>query len=129
MRRYPSRYQRKFPMHRSFVAAVMIMAGLFGHVRAALAQDTAQPIYVVTYLEIAPKFSSEARQLILAYSVDARKASGAVQIDALQRIDYPNHFALVEQWQSQGARQAYASTDNVMKFRAALGPIAKRSLR
>jgi quinol monooxygenase YgiN len=116
-------------MHRSFVAAVMIMAGLFGHVRAALAQDTAQPIYVVTYLEIAPKFSSEARQLILAYSVDARKASGAVQIDALQRIDYPNHFALVEQWQSQGARQAYASTDNVMKFRAALGPIAKRSLR
>jgi quinol monooxygenase YgiN len=110
-------------MHRSFVAAVMIMAGLFGHVRAALAQDTAQPIYVVTYLEIAPKFSSEARQLILAYSVDAGKASGAVQIDALQRIDYPNHFALVEQWQSQGARQAYASTDNVMKFRAALGPL------
>jgi quinol monooxygenase YgiN len=123
MRRCPSRYRRKFPMHRSFVATVMIMAGLFGHVRAALAQDTAQPIYVITYVEIAPNFSSEARQLILAHCADARKASGAVQIDALQRIDYPNHFALVEQWQSQSARQTYASTDNVTEFRAALGPL------
>ncbi len=115
-------------MHRNFAAAVMVMAGLLGQVRAVLAQDTAQPItappiYVVTYVEIAPRFSSEARQLILAHGVDARKAPGAVQIDAVQRIDYPNHFALVEQWKSQGARQAYAATDSVMKFRDALGPL------
>jgi quinol monooxygenase YgiN len=128
MRRLPSCYRKKFPMHRNFAAAVMVMAGLLGQVRAVLAQDTAQsitapPIYVVTYIEVAPRFSSEARQLILAHGVDARKAPGAVQVDALQRIDYPGHFALVEQWQSQEARQAYASTDNVTKFRAALGPL------
>lgn len=110
-------------MHRNLVAMVMTMAGLLGLVPAVLAQDSAQPVYVVTYLEVAPKFSSEARQLILAHSVDARKAAGAVQIDALQRIDYPNHFALVEQWQSQAARQTYAATDDVAKFRAALGPL------
>jgi quinol monooxygenase YgiN len=63
------------------------------------------------------------QQLILAHSVDARKASGAVQVDALQRIDYPNHFALVEQWQSQSAWQAHASTQDVVKFRGALGPL------
>jgi quinol monooxygenase YgiN len=115
-------------MYRNFAAAVMVMAGLLGQVRAVLAQDTAQsitapPIYVVTYIEVAPGFSSEARQLILAHGVDARKTPGAVEVDALQRIDYPGHFALVEQWQSQEARQAYASTDSVTKFRAALGPL------
>jgi quinol monooxygenase YgiN len=128
MRRFPSCYRKKFTMYRNFAAAVMVMAGLLGQVRAVLAQDTAQsitapPIYVVTYIEVAPRFSSEARQLILAHGVDARKTPGAVQVDALQRIDYPGHFALVEQWQSQEARRAYASTDSVTKFRAALGPL------
>jgi quinol monooxygenase YgiN len=128
MRRFPSCYRKKFTMHRNFAAAVMVMAGLLGQVRAVLAQDTAQPItaspvYVVTYIEVAPRFSSEARQLILAHGADARKTPGAVKVDALQRIDYPGHFALVEQWQSQEARQAYASTDGVTKFRAALGPL------
>jgi quinol monooxygenase YgiN len=110
-------------MYRILAATAMIMAGLFGQVGAALAQDAAQPAYVVTYVEVTPNFSSEARQLILAHSIDAEKASGAVQVDALQRIDYPNHFALVEQWQSLSARQAYASSENVVKFRAALGPL------
>jgi quinol monooxygenase YgiN len=128
MRCNPPRCWRNFPMHRSLVAITMIMAGLFGHISAALAQDvaqpvTTQPVYVVTYVEVAPDFSPEARQLILAHSVDARKASGAVQVDALQRIDSPNHFALVEQWQSQSARQTHVSTEGVVKFRAALGPL------
>jgi quinol monooxygenase YgiN len=101
----------------------MIMAGLFAHVGAARAQDTAQPVYVVTYVEVAPDFSSQARQLILAHSVEVGKASGAVQVDPLQRIGYPNHFALVEQWQSESAKQTTASTEAVMKFRTALAPL------
>jgi quinol monooxygenase YgiN len=123
MRRNLSRCGWKFPMHRSLFVVAMIMAGLFGYGRVALAQDAAQPVYVITYVEVAPNFSSEASRLILAHGVDAGKASGAVQVDALQRLDHPNHFAVVEQWQSQSARQAYASTENVAKFRAALGPL------
>jgi quinol monooxygenase YgiN len=110
-------------MIRYVVAAVVIMAIVAGYGASAPAQDTAQPIFLITYIEIAPNSSSEARALILAYGVDARNAPGAVQVDALQRIDHPNHFALVEQWQSQAARQAFASSDSVMKFRAALGPL------
>jgi quinol monooxygenase YgiN len=116
------------PMHRYFVATVTIMAALFGHGRAVLARDTAQSTtaqstYVVTYIEVAPASTPAARQLIFDHSIDARKASGAVEIEALQRIDYPHHFALVEQWQSPGAKQAYTSSDTVTKFRAALGPL------
>ena len=106
-----------------YFAAVVVMAGVLAQGSAVPAQDAAQPVYLITYIEIAPGSASEAGQLILAHSGDARKASGAVQVDALRRIDYPNHFALVEQWQSEAARQAYASTDSVVKFRAALRPL------
>jgi quinol monooxygenase YgiN len=105
------------------MAALVIMAGLLSLGQAALAQDAAQPVYIVTYMEVAPDSASEARQLILAYANDARKASGAVQVDALQRISDPGHFALIEQWQSQVAKQAFAATDPVTKFRAGLNPL------
>jgi quinol monooxygenase YgiN len=91
--------------------------------QSAFAQDAAQPVYIVTYMEVAPNAASEARQLVLAYANEARKASGAVQVDALARISDPGHFALIEQWQSQGAKQAFAATDPVTKFRAALNPL------
>jgi quinol monooxygenase YgiN len=105
------------------MAAVVVVAGLFSLGRVALAQDAAQPVYIVTYMEVAPSSASEARQLILAYANEARKASGAVQVDALQRISDPGHFALTEQWQTQAAKQAFAATDPVTKFRAGLNPL------
>jgi quinol monooxygenase YgiN len=105
------------------MAAVVTMAGLFSLGQTALAQDAAQPVYIVTYMEVAPSAASEARPLILAYANEARKASGAVQVDTLQRISDPGHFALIEQWQSQGAKQAFAATDPATRYRAALAPL------
>jgi quinol monooxygenase YgiN len=110
-------------MHRFFVAAGLMMAGLLFLGRTALAQDAAQPVYIVTYVEVAPKAADEARKMFLAYRNEARKAPGAVQIDAIQRISDPGHFALIEQWQSLAAKQAFASTEPVTKFRAALNPL------
>ena len=110
-------------MYRSFLAAMMTVAGLFAVGVTAHAQDASQPITIVTYTEVAPAKAAEARKLVLAYAADARKANGAVQIDALQRVSDPGHFALVEQWQSLAAKQAFAATDPYTKFRAALDPL------
>jgi len=110
-------------MHRYVMAAVVIMAGFLFLGQTAFAQDAAQPVYIVTYTEVAPSAASEAGKLILAYAGEARKASGAVQIDALQRISDSNHFALIEQWQSLNAKQAFAATDPATKFRASLAPL------
>jgi quinol monooxygenase YgiN len=110
-------------MHRYFVAAVMIMAGLLAHGSTALAQDAAQPVYIVSYVEIAPSSAPDARKLILGYMADAKQAPGAVQIDALVRLSDPSHFGLIELWQSQSAKQAFAATDPAVKFRATLAPL------
>jgi quinol monooxygenase YgiN len=110
-------------MHRYVMAAVVMMAGPLSVGQTAFAQDAAQPVYIVAYTEVAPSAASEAGKLILAYASEARKASGAVQIDALQRISDSHHFALIEQWQSLNAKQAFAATDPATRFRAALTPL------
>src|ERR1700733_6282908 len=110
-------------MHRFFLAAVMAVAGLVSAGVTARAQDAAQPVTIVTYTEVAPAKASEGRKLILGYAAEARKAKGAVEITALQRISDPAHFALVERWQSPADKQAFASTDPATKFRTALDPL------
>lgn len=110
-------------MHRSFLAAVITMAGLLSAGTIARAQDASQPVTVVTYTEVAPARAAEARKLIIRYAEAVRKADGAVQVEAGRRISDPGHFALVEQWKSQSAKQAFASTDACTKFRAALDPL------
>jgi quinol monooxygenase YgiN len=110
-------------MRRFFPAAGLVVAGLLSPGQTAFAQDTSQPVYIVTYVEVAPKAAIEARKLFLAYAKDARKASGAVQIDPLERISDPAHFALIEQWQSLSAKQDFAATEPATRFRAALDPL------
>ena len=110
-------------MHRSFLAAVMAAAGLFSAGVTARAQDAAQPVTIVTYTEVAPAKASEGKKLILSYAAEARKARGALEVTALQRISDPAHFALVERWQSPADKQAFASTDSVTRFRTALDPL------
>jgi quinol monooxygenase YgiN len=105
-----------------FAATVMILVNLLGH-DCAVAQDIVPPIYVVSYIEVAPHSVTEARQLILSYSADARKAPGAADIDAMQRIGASNHFALVEQWKSRQSKDDFVSTPAVKQFRAALGAL------
>src|SRR6185436_362393 len=80
---------RKSPMRRVMLAAISVLAGLsslgfwlLG--QPAIAQDAAQAVYIVTYVEVAPNAAAEGRKLFLGYVNDARKASGAVQIDAVQ---------------------------------------------
>ncbi len=109
-------------MHRCLMAAV-VAAALLPAGQIARAQDTSQPVTIVVYTEVAPAKAAEARKLILAYAADARKAKGATEITALQRLSNPGHFALIEQWQSQADKQAFASTDPVTKYRAALDPL------
>jgi quinol monooxygenase YgiN len=110
-------------MHRSFLAAVVAVAGLVSAGVTASAQDTSQPVTIVAYTEVAPAKASEGRKLILGYAAEARKAKGALEVTALQRLSDPAHFALVERWQSPADKQAFAATDASTKYRAALDPL------
>jgi quinol monooxygenase YgiN len=115
-------------MHRSFLAAVITVAGFFAGQTAQAqtpppAPDPTQPVIIVVYTEVAPAKAADAKKLILGYAAEARKAKGATEITALQRMSDPGHFALIEQWQTLADKQAFAATDGVTKYRAALDPL------
>jgi quinol monooxygenase YgiN len=77
-------------------------------------------LYVVSYIEVVPGKTDEARRLLRDYAAEARRAAGAVAIDVLKRDFYRHQFALLEQWQSQKSRDDHQSTPAAQRFRAAL---------
>jgi quinol monooxygenase YgiN len=91
--------------------------------RFARSEEAGKIIYAVAYIEIVPSKENEAHRLIVDHVRDARHAVGALAVEALVRDGYPSQFALLEQWQSQKARDDYAPTASAQQFRAALAKL------
>jgi quinol monooxygenase YgiN len=104
--------------------------GLIAHAPSARAEDANanKPVYAVAYIEVLPGKEKQARRLILDHVTDAKHAAGVVSVDALTRDGYPDQFALVEQWQSQKAKDDYAAGASVKDFRANLAKIEAAAL-
>jgi quinol monooxygenase YgiN len=79
--------------------------------------------YAITYIEVAPKSADAARKLLRTYRDAARKAQGVVEFAAFERIGYPNHFVIVEQWAGAKARESNAGSTYGAEFRKALTPL------
>jgi quinol monooxygenase YgiN len=104
------------------VAAAVGLAASLSAGQAGSAEVTDQPVYVVSYIEVAPTAIAEARGLIAARCADARKAPGLMDIDALQRHGESNHFAFLETWRTAKAREDFAATAAAKDFVARLAP-------
>jgi quinol monooxygenase YgiN len=104
--------------------------GLIAHAPSARAEDANanKPVYAVGYIEVQPGKEKQAHRLILDHVTEAKRAAGVVSVDALAREGYPDQFALVEQWQSQKAKDDYAAGASVKDFRANLAKIEAAAL-
>ncbi len=109
---------------------VATMFGLAASAPPARAEDANanKPVYAVAYIEVLPGKEKQGRRLVLDHVADAKKAAGAVSIDALARVGYPDQFALIEQWQSQKAKDDYAAGASVKDFRGNLAKIEAAAL-
>jgi quinol monooxygenase YgiN len=88
----------------------------------ALAQAPQETSFI-TYIEAGPKNAKAALSLVADYRDAAAKAPGILQIDALQRVGTPNHFAIVETWSSEKAQADFAATKEAKDFRSGLAPL------
>lgn len=104
--------------------------GLMAQAPSARAEDANanKPVYAIAYIEVLPGKEKQARRLILDHVADARHAAGVVSVDALTREGYPDQFSLLEQWQSQKAKDDYAAGASVKDFRANLAKIEAAAL-
>jgi quinol monooxygenase YgiN len=89
---------------------------------AALARARARaPVYRVIYTEAAGSKVAAAKALKRLAALGRR--DGALEFDVLQSRSWPEHFALVEAWKDQRARQAFAADRKVRRVRASLAPL------
>jgi quinol monooxygenase YgiN len=97
----------------------------------ALAIGIAHPVsaqmsdaaYVVTYIEVTPSATTDAVDLLVSHAEASRNDDGNSLYQVLQRIGRPNHFAIIETWESADAQAAHAAAGHTQAFRAGLDPL------
>jgi quinol monooxygenase YgiN len=91
-----------------------------GGMTAALAQDA--PVYVVSYIDVAPSARSASIGLLRQFAGAARKNDGNTRFEILQRTSPSNQFAIVAIWRDQNAYGAHAADARTKEFREAIKP-------
>jgi quinol monooxygenase YgiN len=82
-----------------------------------------EPLYVVTHIDVMPKFTSPARELLEQFAVDSRKDAGAVRIEVLEEVSRPNHSTVVEVWRDRKAYEDHLAADHTRTYRTKLQPM------
>lgn len=85
------------------------------------AQNATGRIYVVSHVDVIPKYAADTAKLLLSYGADSRRDAGAVRIEVLVEGG-PNHFTLVELWETRAAYEAHVSQEHTRVFREKLHP-------
>ena len=73
----------------------------------ALADESSDAYYVVSYLEVAPASSGDAAGLLRHYRDATRKQDGNLRVEVLQQAGRPGHFVISEAWKDQQAFKAH----------------------
>src|SRR5581483_5680412 len=109
---------------RRSVAALLAAAfGAGAFAASARGEESDKATYTVGYIEVLPGQEKPARRLILDHVRVAKRAPGAVAIDAFVRDGYRNQFVLLEQWQSPKSRDDYGATVPAQQFRIRLSKL------
>ena len=90
---------------------------------AAFAQNApATGVFMVSHIDVTPDHSAETAQLLKQYATDTRKDKGVVRLDVLVQDGRPNHFTIVELWQTRQALDAHTALPHTVQFREKLHP-------
>src|SRR5262245_50236641 len=87
----------------------------------AQAQDTA--VYVVNYIDVAPKSGDAAVGLLKTLAAASRKDEGNTRFEILQRTAPANQFAVVSTWKDQKAYDAHLAAAHTKEFREKIKPL------
>jgi quinol monooxygenase YgiN len=111
-------------LKKSLLVAVPLALALIG---IAITQQTSAsraesaPVYVVSYIEIAPSARETAAALLRQLANTSRKEEGNARFEILQRIAPPNQFAIVAIWKDQNAYDGHAAAAHSKDFREKIG--------
>jgi quinol monooxygenase YgiN len=106
------------------IASSLVLSWCICRIAFASASVAAEePLYVVTHVDVMPKFTAAGRELLAQFAVDSRKDAGAVRIEVLEELGRPNHSTVVEVWESRKAYDDHLAADHTRGYRAKLQPM------
>ena len=79
--------------------------------------------YVVSYIEVQPASAEAARNALREYRVASGKEEGSVRVEVLQGIFRPQHFAVLEVWKDNKAREGHTAAASTKQLREKLSAI------
>ena len=81
------------------------------------------PAFAVTYIEVTPSSTERTIALLRAQAQASRAADGNLRFQIMQRLGRPNHFAILDAWESQAARDRNTDAAHTRTFRSSLEPL------
>jgi quinol monooxygenase YgiN len=89
---------------------------------AAAPQANTRAIAVVSHVDTAGN-QVDAPALLRRLAEMSRKEKGNMRFDVLQNATRPNHFTIVEIWETQGALDAHAVASHTREYRNTIQPV------
>lgn len=114
----PKSIPRNLPALPILLAAFAILFAALPH--TAFAQSGR--LHVVAHVDVLPTHAKDTIALLQDYAADSRKDAGVLRIDVLREAGRPNHFTLIELWESKAAYDAHIARDRTKAFREKLYP-------
>jgi quinol monooxygenase YgiN len=105
-----------------FQPALGLCIAVAAMVPTAYAQSNA--VYVATYVEMMPNAVAPGAALLKQYRDATAKEDGNLRATALQELERPNRFVLIEAWRDKAAFDAHSQSASTAKLRDGLAPIA-----
>jgi quinol monooxygenase YgiN len=107
------------------VALPLLLVGVMAYHSAPVAGSVAvgPPVYVVTHVDVMPKYTEAGRELLKQFAVTSRGDAGSVRIEVLEELLRPNHSTIVEVWKDRKAYDDHLEAEPTRSFRAKLQPM------
>jgi quinol monooxygenase YgiN len=80
-------------------------------------------IYVVTHVDVMPKFTADGRELLKDFTSHSKNDPGVVRIETIEEVSRPNHSTIVEVWKDRKSFDAHLESDHTRAFRTKLQPM------
>lgn len=92
-----------------------------GEPQAGQAGDiSAAAVYIVSYVEVMPPSTGAASTLLRQYRETSRQEVGNAGVEVLQQCGRPDHFALLERWQTLQTYEAHVAAASTRRCREQL---------
>ena len=95
-----------------------VSRGIYG--RPVKGGDRPGTIYVLTHVDVFPRYKVTAWHCSTQSSIDTSHDDGNIGCDVLPEADHPNHFTVIEEWTTRNSRDAHLMATHARISRKAL---------